>query len=340
MRAVPIDARPFGRLAIDHVGPLKQNTKRFKYLLTVTCTFTKFVIAIPVTNLTAEKVVENLRDSVFLRYTYPKEILSDNGTAFTSRLVDDVCRFLGIRHVTISTYWPQSNGIVERWHRSMKVSLVICGHLYSKTWDKIVHYICYAYNVSKHTSTQFSPMELLWGIEPHGPLELHLNHEMVESDNNRANDMHHYVQKQHEYLKTARKLASEYIIKYQNSYLQRENRNRKDFDFAEGNLVLLRKYGPESSSEVKYEGPFIIMKITGKSNAILMQRGKPEAAQFFTHMSKLKRYYPKGDTDDEQLIDTSEYVIPEDLKDKTDVETNSAYNYSTEILHGDSELKG
>jgi transposase InsO family protein len=47
-------------------------------------------------------------------------ITSDRGSQFTSALWDSLCNILGIRHVQTTAYHPQSNGLVERFHRRLK----------------------------------------------------------------------------------------------------------------------------------------------------------------------------------------------------------------------------
>jgi transposase InsO family protein len=47
-------------------------------------------------------------------------IISDNGSAFIARDFKSFIREAGMTHVRTSPYYPQSNGKVERWHRTIK----------------------------------------------------------------------------------------------------------------------------------------------------------------------------------------------------------------------------
>ena len=47
-------------------------------------------------------------------------IISDNGPQFIARDFKEFIRLCGMTHVRTSPYYPQSNGKIERWHRSMK----------------------------------------------------------------------------------------------------------------------------------------------------------------------------------------------------------------------------
>ena len=48
-----------------------------------------------------------------------ERVLSDNGSAYVSHLWRDVCAQLGIKHSRTRPYRPQTNGKIERFHRTM-----------------------------------------------------------------------------------------------------------------------------------------------------------------------------------------------------------------------------
>ena len=57
------------------------------------------------------------------RERYPEarpRIISDNGPQFIARDFKEFIRICGMTHVRTSPYYPQSNGKIERWHRSLK----------------------------------------------------------------------------------------------------------------------------------------------------------------------------------------------------------------------------
>jgi transposase InsO family protein len=51
-------------------------------------------------------------------------IITDNGPQFIARDFKEFIRICGMTHVKTSPYYPQSNGKIERWHKSLKVECI------------------------------------------------------------------------------------------------------------------------------------------------------------------------------------------------------------------------
>lgn len=51
------------------------------------------------------------------------KITTDQGREFESRLFEELCRLLGVKHTRTSAYHPASNGMVERLHRQLKAAI-------------------------------------------------------------------------------------------------------------------------------------------------------------------------------------------------------------------------
>ena len=79
---LPIIEEPFSRVAIDIVGPLCRSRTGFKYVLVLCDYATRYAEAIPLKNIDAEYVAEELI-KIFSRMDIPKEILTDQGSNFT-----------------------------------------------------------------------------------------------------------------------------------------------------------------------------------------------------------------------------------------------------------------
>ena len=51
-------------------------------------------------------------------------IISDNGPQFIAKDFKEFIRISGMTHVKTSPYYPQSNGKIERWHKSLKIECI------------------------------------------------------------------------------------------------------------------------------------------------------------------------------------------------------------------------
>jgi transposase InsO family protein len=73
------------------------------------------------TEADVELIVERARER------FPGEhprIISDNGPQFIAKDFKDYVRLVGLTHVRISPGYPQSNGKIERWHKTLKADAI------------------------------------------------------------------------------------------------------------------------------------------------------------------------------------------------------------------------
>jgi putative transposase len=69
------------------------------------------------TEVDVEQIVQRAREK-FPGVT--PRIISDNGPQFIAKDFKEFIRLCGMTHVKTSPYYPQSNGKIERWHRTIK----------------------------------------------------------------------------------------------------------------------------------------------------------------------------------------------------------------------------
>ena len=114
--------RRFGDIHVDLVGPLP-SSEGCVYLLTIIDRFTRWPEAIPIPNAEAVTCARALLRTWISRFGVPDSITSDQGRQFTSELWRQLNRVLGVIPKNTTAYHPQTNGMVERFHRSLKASL-------------------------------------------------------------------------------------------------------------------------------------------------------------------------------------------------------------------------
>jgi transposase InsO family protein len=121
----PIDLLPrhFAHLHVDMVGPFPVSAKGNRYLFTVIDRSTRWVEAVPVPDMSTATCSAALFSGWIGRYGVPDRLTSDRGAQFTSEVWAALCRRLSISHIMTTAYHPQSNGMVERFHRHLKEAL-------------------------------------------------------------------------------------------------------------------------------------------------------------------------------------------------------------------------
>ena len=107
---------------MDIVGPLPPS-KGYSYLLTCVDRYTRWLEAIPISSITAEDAAHALLQGWISRFGLPSIIVTDSSRQFESALWCHLMNLLGTRRARTNSYHPQSNGMVERFHRQLKVAL-------------------------------------------------------------------------------------------------------------------------------------------------------------------------------------------------------------------------
>jgi len=119
---IPTTGPKFSQVHIDIVGPLPI-CQGLRYILTAVDRFTRWPMAVPIPDITAETVAKAFISNWIAHYGIPVTITSDRGSQFESYLWEHLNNLLGIKTIKTTAYHPQGNGLVERFHRRLKESL-------------------------------------------------------------------------------------------------------------------------------------------------------------------------------------------------------------------------
>ena len=162
---------PMEFMCMDLVGPIHPPSSRGNnYILTVIDMFTGFMMAVPIPNKNSEMICDAYRDHIYCTFGGSSRILTDNGSKFKNKEMQQVCEILLAKHIFSPVYTPQSNGCLERWHRFFKAC--IAKHIQGGgvEWDKLVPLAVSAYNFFPCQSTRESPFVMMFGRDPITPV--------------------------------------------------------------------------------------------------------------------------------------------------------------------------
>ncbi|XP_061097667.1 uncharacterized protein LOC133128296 [Conger conger] len=168
---LPIIDVPFRRIAMDIVGPLPKSSRGHRYILVIVDYATRYPEAVPLRAATGKSIARELF-LLFSRVGIAEEVLTDQGTCFMSGVMREMCRLLRVQQVRTSVYHPQTDGLVERFNKTLKSMLRKMITTDGKDWDHLLPYLLFSIREVPQASTGYAPFELLYGRRPRGLLDL------------------------------------------------------------------------------------------------------------------------------------------------------------------------
>ena len=142
----------------------------YENIITALDVFSRYLFAYPVTDASAISSAKVLID-IMTRHTHlPTTLITAKGTSFTSRVVEEVAKTLGITLKCASTNHPQTIGKLERTHASLKGNLKMASGEYRRQWHKYVPLAVFNYNTTYHSSLGCEPSRIFHGRVPYNIL--------------------------------------------------------------------------------------------------------------------------------------------------------------------------
>ena len=96
----------------------------------------------------------------------PARIITDQGANFTSSLMQELCRLMGVKKLRTSPAHPQTNGQAERFNRTLFTMIRKLEPLERESWDQHLTRLVSAYNNTRSSATGYSPYFLFFGRRP------------------------------------------------------------------------------------------------------------------------------------------------------------------------------
>ena len=257
---------PMERLATDILGEFPETEHQNRYILVVSDYFSKWTEAFPMPNMEAKTVARIIVNEVICRFGVPNAIHSDQGRQYESQLFSEVCLLLQIQKTRTTPYHPQSDGMVERFNKTlvtMLSSYVADNH---RDWDEHIPYVLMAYRATEHESTGFSPNMLMLGRETSTPLDI--IYEMPVSWKMVPENEWAWVLK--ERMERAHRLVRENSERSTNRQKHYHDMRMSFERFKDGDSVYVyfpqRKIGCSPKLTSYWRGPFVV---TGKLTEVL-----------------------------------------------------------------------
>lgn len=308
---------PMERVALDIMGPLPVTERGNKYILVVGDYFTKWTEAYAIPDQEAETVARKLVDEFICRFGVPLLIHSDQGRNFESGLFISMSKLLGMEKTRTTALHPQSDGMIERFNKTVGNMLATLVSKDQRDWDEILPMTMMAYRSADQESTSYSPNLMMLGREVRLPVDLMYGSIPKEETNSVPEyvaDLKDKMCKVHESARQHIKSASD---KQKSGY----DYSVKFNPYKSSDLVWLfdpkRKIGVSPKLQSNWDGPYRV--VTSISDLVYRIQKTPNSRPRVVHYNRLKPFYGEsdawqpssdqqsGDDDEVRSIDNASY---------------------------------
>uniref|UniRef100_A0A2H8THY5 RNA-directed DNA polymerase n=1 Tax=Melanaphis sacchari TaxID=742174 RepID=A0A2H8THY5_9HEMI len=280
MAITSTSSKPFEKIFLDIVGPLPTTLSSNNYILTMQDDLSKYTLGVPIPNHQANTVAEAFVIHFVCVHGIPGTILTDQGTDFLSKTFTEVCKLLKINKINTSPFRPQTNGGLERSHRTLAEYLRHYVDKNLNNWDHLLPYAFFVYNSTVHTSTNYQPYALVYGRTLEIPIKLKSEPEPQYNYDDYLYDLKQSMQVSH-------KLAREKLIENKVKSKERYDKKENPVDIHVKDLVLLKDNTHRNKLNSLWLGPYEVIEIIGDEN-IVIQRGRRGIT---VHKNNVKRYH-------------------------------------------------
>ena len=321
---------PMERLAIDVLGPLPITEAGNKYLLITADYFTKWVEAYPIPNQEAITVAEALVNGFVSRFGVPLIIHSDQGRNFESLVFSEMCKLLGIHKTRTTPLHPQSDGMVERFNRTIESQLSKFVDDNQCDWDTHIPLLLMAYRTAVHETTGCTPAQLMMGRDLRLPIDLLIGRpedEVPQHTSTYAEELQERLERVHNYARTHMKLRSDSM---KERYDSASNCEQLDI----GDPVWLhcpqRKKGVSPKLARQWQGPYLVTKRI--NDMVYRVQLRPQTKPKVVHRNRLWKY--TGPSPPTWLLETREKTVDDPPGDQ-----HSSENPELPILRRGQRLR-
>jgi len=278
-------------LQIDLVGKLPTGRSRtgaqYTFLLTCLDSYTRYLTLIALKDKSAICVAEALFD-VFCKQGCYNYVLSDCGLEFNNDVLNNLCRLMGVEKLRTSIYHPAGNGRCEKSHTQINKIVAKLVQDRHKDWPLYVRAVEFAYNISRHETTGYSPFFLQHGREAKTAVDvvLPVPADAAPQDSNEFADS--LTERLRKAFEVVRETTGRQVERMKRNYDSRVHSQ----SFSEGDYVYYwiprAKLGRYRKWCSFYQGPARVQKRLNAMNYIVQRT--PRSKPLLLHVDKLKLY--------------------------------------------------
>ena len=261
----------------------------YQTVMTAIDFFSRYFFAYPLIEATATNVAKVIID-IMTKHSYLRTTdITDKRSAFTSRIIAENTKILGITLRYATTKHPKTIGKLERTHASLKTNLKMASGEYRRQWYRYLPFAVLNYNTTYHSIIGCEPSKVFHGRIP-------LDHKLGNNPNKNflpTTEIEEDVQNRTRVFIDQTKLnIMQSYLKYKDYYDRKAKaapHKEKDYCF------ILHPKADSQTSKIPFRvfqwiGPFIIQKVLANDNYIV-RRVNTNKTQIL-HRIRLKKFVP------------------------------------------------
>lgn len=259
--------KPFEKIFLDIVGPLKVSQRGNSFILTMQDDLTKFSAAVPLPNHTANTIAKAFVEQFVCQHGIPNSIVTDQGPDFMSKVFTACCKLLQIKKINTTAYHPQSNGALELSHRTLAEYLRHYVDKNQQDWDEYIPYAMFSYNSATHSSTNFQPYELVYGY----PVEVPHSLSRTPQPCYNYEDYNFELRKK---LQESSLMAREKLIANKEKSKISYDKKQNDITINIGDSVFIKNQQRKGKLDPKWVGPYEVIGLHENENVTILKGRK------------------------------------------------------------------
>lgn len=239
------EVNPWETLCVDMIGPYQITNKQTKNTAQLWCVTmidpaTGWFEIKDVPGTKRADVIANIVEQAWLvRYPWPQTVIMDRGKEFLAEFATMITEDYGVKRKPITKRNPQANAIVERVHQTIG-NMIRTMRVHTREdldvkepWNGILAAIAFAVRATVHTTTQATPMQLVYGRDAIFNIPFQANWEHIRQ----------------------RKQA---LINKNN---KRENAKRISHKYRAGDRVMIKQDQNTKYGSDPYSGPYTVVQV-------------------------------------------------------------------------------